>query len=878
MADIRINSLPSTASSSSSDDFIAIDGATNGTRKLNAYSPTFGGNLTASGSLTASDLIIGSSGPSAKSSIAARAARQGLVFDGTANATVSSVPAFGTSDFTLVAWIKVPSSVTGSNRYLTGGTGSNAPGWFINTSGVLRVVKTDVGDTTGTSTTALTPNAYALVAYTKASGVSTHYLNGVADGTGTDSANYTSAIAQIGSQAGASFFGGSIVGPLIYNRALSAAEVVALYEAGVPAGADYNNATNTAINSSSWISTGGGGYTSFTGVSATGFTAVRASGAGYANLRPAYAVKVGQKFRITGSIVYNNGKTVIPRFLVGNGGETPLTSTAANGSFSVEATCTSAGSEIYIWSNGDADFTVSSLAVTPLGLLLAPDAGQAGGGLTWYDTSGNAANITLPASGVSWNVPSSRYLGGNWTTSGNLTVSGTGDSSVAGKIGVGTTSPAAKLDVTIAQSKTDTTQNVSTYLAKSNDASNYSALQVYSKGAASAALRLWTLQTIEQGVANDGLLAFQANGGTVLIGKETNSSNGILQLASSTSSGGGIGFGTDFSLYRYDIYSLALVGSSGAGLLRFGSGGVIYGQVGTSGTSTVLQSAAGSVLIQSAGTTALTLDSSQNATFAGSITTFSAANNLLDIKRSINTNDATIRFSTGGTSNWIMGVRGTSDSNFQLYNYNTAALALTIDTSSNATFAGSITAGSSTSIQHELRTATSNASRLISAFDTNRWYINSTYSGTGTAYKLELLTGNLVALSLDTSQNATVAKNLTVNGNGDDNFAAYFKGASGMITIKPYRSAALGTYINSSNLAQSAGIPLTIESTTMMFLGSNYGFGTTDQFGSGAGVIAIANATTAPSANPTGGGVLYVESGALKYRGSSGTVTTIANA
>jgi hypothetical protein len=42
-----------------------------------------------------------------------------------------------------------------------------------------------------------------------------------------------------------------------------------------------------------------------------------------------------------------------------------------------------------------------------LGLLLAPDAGQAGGGLTWYDTSGNAANITLPASGVTWNVPSS---------------------------------------------------------------------------------------------------------------------------------------------------------------------------------------------------------------------------------------------------------------------------------------------------------------------------------------------------------------------------------------------------------------------------------------------------------------------------------------
>lgn len=49
MADIRINSLTTTASSTASDDFIAVDGATNGTRKLNAYSPTFGGNATVAG-------------------------------------------------------------------------------------------------------------------------------------------------------------------------------------------------------------------------------------------------------------------------------------------------------------------------------------------------------------------------------------------------------------------------------------------------------------------------------------------------------------------------------------------------------------------------------------------------------------------------------------------------------------------------------------------------------------------------------------------------------------------------------------------------------------------------------------------------------------
>lgn len=54
----------------------------------------------------------------------------------------------------------------------------------------------------------------------------------------------------------------------------------------------------------------------------------------------------------------------------------------------------------------------------------------------------------------------------------------------------------------------------------------------------------------------------------------------------------------------------------------------------------------------------------------------------------------------------------------------------------------------------------------------------------------------------------------------------------------------------------------------------NVGIGTID-FGSGAGgVMGIVNAT-APSGTPTGGGVLYVESGALKYKGSSGTITTL---
>jgi hypothetical protein len=56
----------------------------------------------------------------------------------------------------------------------------------------------------------------------------------------------------------------------------------------------------------------------------------------------------------------------------------------------------------------------------------------------------------------------------------------------------------------------------------------------------------------------------------------------------------------------------------------------------------------------------------------------------------------------------------------------------------------------------------------------------------------------------------------------------------------------------------------------------NYGFNG-QSFGAGVGVLFIANGT-APTANPSGGGIIYASGGAGKWRGSSGTVTTFANA
>jgi hypothetical protein len=64
----------------------------------------------------------------------------------------------------------------------------------------------------------------------------------------------------------------------------------------------------------------------------------------------------------------------------------------------------------------------------------------------------------------------------------------------------------------------------------------------------------------------------------------------------------------------------------------------------------------------------------------------------------------------------------------------------------------------------------------------------------------------------------------------------------------------------------------------VLWANGNAAFGSVGSFGGGVGVVAVANAGTVPTANPTGGGIVYVEAGALKFRGSAGTVTTLAAA
>tara|TARA_R110000744_G_scaffold303315_1_gene412057 strand:- start:78 stop:929 length:852 start_codon:yes stop_codon:yes gene_type:complete len=71
----------------------------------------------------------------------------------------------------------------------------------------------------------------------------------------------------------------------------------------------------------------------------------------------------------------------------------------------------------------------------------------------------------------------------------------------------------------------------------------------------------------------------------------------------------------------------------------------------------------------------------------------------------------------------------------------------------------------------------------------------------------------------------------------------------------------------------------TLGSSQKLEIDSNGNFGFNGfSAGSGQGNLFIANTAVAPSGNPVGGGIMYVEGGALKYKGSSGTVTTLGAA
>jgi hypothetical protein len=236
-------------------------------------------------------------------------------------------------------------------------------------------------------------------------------------------------------------------------------------------------------------------------------------------------------------------------------------------------------------------------------------------------TAASAADVTVGTSTSTFVTPAA-LAGSSPTIGGNLTVSGTGNSTFAGNLQVsgliGHNSVAGDLDI-YSGNGTGTEYAVNLYSRNSSNDAWIKAL--VAKG---------TSTTIAGNLTVSGTGTSNV-GGTLVVGSTSAASgSGKLELATHTTSAGGIGFGTDWSLYRVSGNTLAAKPQSGAKTLY------LYGDTGNCGIFSVADAGAGfeafyfnstthAATISTNGTTALTLDSSQNATFAGDIR-FSAGN------------------------------------------------------------------------------------------------------------------------------------------------------------------------------------------------------------------------------------------------------------
>lgn len=150
---------------------------------------------------------------------------------------------------------------------------------------------------------------------------------------------------------------------------------------------------------------------------------------------------------------------------------------------------------------------------------------------------------------------------------------------------------------------------------------------------------------------------------------------------------------------------------------------------------------------------------------------------------------------------------------------------------------------------------------------------NNTISDLFTVAKISNIFWNNVGdEGYTTLQDVTMQCAMSADGTNTSAAASIFK-------IAPARgtgNAASGYNVIQKANIQASGTTRHTLTDWWFFEGQgNFGFGG-QSYGSGDGVMFFGNATTNPSTNPTGGGVIYVDGGALKYRGSSGTVTTIA--
>jgi hypothetical protein len=315
--------------------------------------------------------------------------------------------------------------------------------------------------------------------------------------------------------------------------------------------------------------------------------------------------------------------------------------------------------------------------------------------------------------------------------------------------------------------------------------------------------------------------------------------------------------------------------------IAIGTGPIVTSQAGTFGTLT----STGNIYLGSA-TAPVT-------TYPNSVTIKASTSGYAGLELYGNTTAQGGQIDLGGSATKyaeIVGERDSSGSGGQIIlrtnnGSNTEVDRIKIDKNGNFTLSGLVGGGSApfSGYSYTAQAPDINGGLLMCKNNsgTNKWHLK--LQGTGLAdlgfsetsvsdNRLVLKAGGNVGLGLSSPEtqlhvgDSTTASAITLGVSST---------TGGYTALLLSLSAVSGGYA-SIQAVQSAGTAY--GNLALQRVGGSLALFGVGSFGSGVGVVSIANATTVPTSNPTGGGILYVQSGALKYRGSSGTVTTIANA
>jgi len=155
--------------------------------------------------------------------------------------------------------------------------------------------------------------------------------------------------------------------------------------------------------------------------------------------------------------------------------------------------------------------------------------------------------------------------------------------------------------------------------------------------------------------------------------------------------------------------------------------------------------------------------------------------------------------------------------------------------------------------------------------------------------------GTTATLTLTSASNLAVNDLITVAGVTPTGYNTTSATVTAVSNTSPYTVSYLNTTTGSQTVAGTVSTPAQASITArsagtkgIVVKGATSQVANLQEWQDSTGAIkgavtkdawlAISNSTAPAANNPTAGGYLYVEAGALKYRGSSGTVTTIASA